>query len=331
MHIRTTEADRPRSAAEEGSGARLRFTLLQERLLAHYGVRAASRYLELATPRMRVHLLDAGAGEPVVILHGGDGEAVNWAPLMGPLQGQARIFAVDRPSFGLSDRFDYRHVDLRRHAGDFVESLLDALGLERATLVGGSMGGFFALAAAIDRPQRVERLVLFGYALGMVRELPAALRLICGVPGLARLFMRGRDTLEAQRRQYRDMFRVDPATVPQLYFETRIAGIRLPSEKDAWATLLHRIGGLRGVRPEVYLGDELGAIAAPTLILWGERDMASAQAGRAAAERIPDVRFETLAGVGHFPFLEAPELAAEHVTKFLHCKGHRARLEEAVR
>ena len=129
-----------------------RFLALERQLLDAYHVPARPRDLQLREPLIRVRLLEVGSGRPLVVFHGGDGEAVDWAPLMGPLQRHAHIYAVDRPGCGLTDSFDYRTVDLRRHAKDFVESLLDALGLETAVLVGGSMGGFFALVGAIELP-----------------------------------------------------------------------------------------------------------------------------------------------------------------------------------
>jgi pimeloyl-ACP methyl ester carboxylesterase len=293
------------------------FMQLQSELLAYYRVKATSRFVELARPRMRAHLLEAGKGEPVVMLHGGDGEAVNWAPLMGPLQKQVRVFAVDRPGFGLSDAFDYRTADLRTHAADFVASMLAALGLESATLIGGSMGGFFALAATLAHPELIRKLVLVGYPAGATKDISEGMRVLCGTPGMPEQFMKGRDTMEAQRSQYRDMFHVDPATVPDLYFETRIAGLRLPSEQGTWATLLPRIASLEGLRPEMYLGDELPRLKTPTLMIWGEHDMAPAEVGRGIAGKIPGARFEYLPGIGHFPFLEAPELCARLIAEFL--------------
>lgn len=294
-----------------------RFTQLQAELLQSYGVRAASRFVQLSNPGIRAHVLDAGAGEPLVIIHGGDGEAVNWAPVMRPLQESARVLAVDRPGFGLSEAFDYATVDLRRHAADFVESLLDALGLDAATLVAGSMGGFFALAAALALPARIRKVVLIGYALGTTMEIGPALAEICGTPGAPERFMQGRDTMEAQRDQYRHMFHCDPDSLPPLYLETRIAGLRLPSERGTWATLLARIGSRDGLRPEIYLGDELDQIKAPTLVIWGEHDMAPADLGRTVAERIPAGQFVHLPGIGHFPFLEAPEATAELILDFV--------------
>lgn len=302
------ETDQP----DERSPAAAQFIDLQGKLLQHYGVRAKSRYVRLKEPAMRAHVLEAGEGEPLVIFHGGDGEAVNWAPLMAPLQKRAHIFAVDRPGFGLSDAFDYRTVDLRDHAADFVASLLDALGLQTATLVGGSMGGFFALAGTLAHPERVRRLVLIGLAAGAISEIPEGLRRICESPALAVEFMKGRDNMEAQKSQYREMFHTDPAIVPDLYFETRIAGLRLPSEQGTWATLLPRIGS-----PEFYLGDELPRIKAPTLVIWGEHDMTPTEVGREIARRIPKGRFEYLPGIGHFPFLEASDLCAELILDFV--------------
>ena len=294
-----------------------RFVALQQQLLDHYGVRATSRFLRLRLPHMRVHVLEAGQGRPLLIFHGGDGEAVDWAPLMAPLQQHARIYAVDRPGCGLSDAFDYRHVDLRRHAEQFVASLLDTLELESATLVGGSMGGFFVLVAALDLARRVDSVIFAGYPVGISKQIPLPLRFICGIPGMSTLFMKGRPTLDAQKKQYEQMFRIDPRTVPDLYFQTRLAGIDLPSAKGTWATLLPRVGHLRGLRPEVYLGGELHRIQAPALVLWGDGDFAPADVGRAATSLIPHGRFVHLPGVGHFPFLEQPAKVSALITEFM--------------
>lgn len=295
---------RPEPLSEE----RTAFLEAQDRLLRYYGVAASSRYVELERPRMRAHVLEAGQGEPVVILHGGDGQGVDWAPLMAELQSDFRLFALDRPGYGLSDPFDYRTVDLRRHAADFVTSALDALGVERATILGGSMGGFFALATAFAHPERVRALALVGMPLGLSRRLALPMRILCGIPGLATLFVTkiGQPTADARKKQYRTMFHIDPATVPEVYFDMQVAGMRIPGALPTWAVLLRRVAGLRRMRPEVTFEDELPRLEIPTLVIWGEHDMAPVEAGRSATARIPNGRFEWLPGVGHFPFLEVP-------------------------
>lgn len=297
--------------------ARRAFAERQQELLRFYGVTARSRYIEIAQPRMRVHLLEAGAGEPLVLIHGGDGEAALWAPLMAELQDDFRLYALDRPGCGLSDPFDYGDVDIRSHAGDFVTSALDALGLDSATLVACSMGGFFAFAAALDHPARVRRLALVGMPVGMSSSAPLPLRVIAGVPGLSRRFMRSRGSLKAQRAQYRQMFGIDPDTIPEPYLESRVAGVSIPATQDTWAVLLRRVAGLRGIRPGMYLGDELAQISAPTLVLWGEHDMAPVDEGRRESARIAQAQFVAMTGLGHHPFLEAPGETARLIREFM--------------
>jgi pimeloyl-ACP methyl ester carboxylesterase len=321
MSATAAEATTRESANPPGgqTAQHLRFVEAQDRLLQHYGVAARSRYLHLERPAMRAHLLEVGQGEPAVVLHGGDGQGVDWAPIMAQLQGDLHLYALDRPGNGLSDPFDYRNVDLRQHAADFVTSTLDALGLERATIIGGSMGGFFALATALERPERVRGLVLVGMPVGLSRELALPTRIICGVPGLANLFVNriGRPTAEARKKQYATMFHVDPATVPEVYFDMQVAGMLIPGALPTWAVLLRTIASLRGMRPEVTFANELQRLQAPTLVVWGEHDMATAQAGREATSRMPNAQFEYLPGVGHFPFLEVPEQTAALIRAFV--------------
>jgi pimeloyl-ACP methyl ester carboxylesterase len=154
--------------------------------------------------------------------------------------------------------------------------------------------------------------VLVGFAPGAIPELPDSLRAITERPELAVEFMKGKDTLEAQHAQYRDMFHVDPAALPELYFETRIAGLRLPSEQGTWATLLPRAGS-----PELYLGDELPRLTMPSLVIWGENDMAPLAAGERIAGQLGNGRLEPMPGVAHFPFLEAPEQTATLITDLM--------------
>jgi pimeloyl-ACP methyl ester carboxylesterase len=294
------------------------FTELQAQLLEYYGVRATSDFVELESPHMVAHVLTAGSGEPAVIVHGCDGEAVDWAPLMGVLQDHLQLYAVDRPGFGLTDRFDYRGVPFRPHAGGFMRSLLKALRLETVTLIGGSFGGFFCLVTALDHPGLVQRLVLVGAPVGVSRAASLPLRLLCGVPGAARLLMKRTATLEGQRSQYQHEFHIDPDTVPELYFRMRTAGVRRPGAQETFARVLRRVGGLRGIRPEVYVGDELPAITVPTLFVWGEHDdLIPLEDGRAASERMLDSRFVVLEDVGHFPFLEAPQETGRLIVEFM--------------
>src|SRR5215207_8093710 len=84
-----------------------RFKIAQRQLLLRYGVSARSRYVKLGKPALTAHVLEAGRGEPVLLLHGGIGTACHFAPLIGPLQQQFHLFAADRPGCGLTDKINY--------------------------------------------------------------------------------------------------------------------------------------------------------------------------------------------------------------------------------
>ena len=129
-----------------------RFLAAERALLALYGIESRSRRVRLADPDLEVRVLEAGEGEPLVLIHGSAMSAPTWAPLIARLEGR-RVIAVDLPGFGLSDAFDYRGRTLREHAVAQLSSLLDALELEEAELAGNSLGAMWALSAS-RRPRR---------------------------------------------------------------------------------------------------------------------------------------------------------------------------------
>lgn len=113
---------------------------------------------------IRTNYHDVGSGFPLLMIHGsGPGVSAwaNWRLVMPALAQQARVIAPDMAGFGFSERSAGQRYDMDTWVGQAV-GLLDALGIERADLVGNSFGGALALALAIRHPQRVRRLVLMG-------------------------------------------------------------------------------------------------------------------------------------------------------------------------
>lgn len=110
------------------------------------------------------NLHDSGAGSPVLMVHGsGPGVSAwaNWRLVMPALAQRRRVLAPDMLGFGTTDRPAHAEYTLSRWVGQLLD-LMDALGLDRADVVGNSFGGALALALAIRAPQRVRRLVLMG-------------------------------------------------------------------------------------------------------------------------------------------------------------------------
>jgi pimeloyl-ACP methyl ester carboxylesterase len=258
---------------------------------------------------------EAGTGPTVLLVHGMAGSSRTWRAVMPLLAERARVIAPDLLGHGesVSSAGDYS-------LGGFaamLRDLLAALDVERATVVGQSLGGGVAMQLAYQHPELVERLVLISSG-GLGREVSPVLRGFA-FPGVELL---GPVVFPGFVRELGD--RVSRAVAR--------VGIRAPRAAEMWdayASLTdgaHRDAFLRTLRSviepggqAVSAGDRLTlAAAVPTLVVWGDADpiipVAHAHAAHAA---IPGSRLEILEGVGHFPQAEEPHRVARLIEDFL--------------
>ena len=125
----------------------------------------ASRFVELRDGRFKIRVLSAGAGDPVLFLHGAGG--LFWDPLLDALAAGHRVIAPEHPGAGESQGLE--HVEDLWDLVLYYNELLDVLGVDRATLVGHSFGGMVAAEIAATNPERVDRLVLIA-PIGLWRD-----------------------------------------------------------------------------------------------------------------------------------------------------------------
>lgn len=249
----------------------------------------------LSTRSGRVHVLDVGRGEPVLLIHGSGRSVADWQEgLADRLAQHFRVVGFDSYGFGLSDRghpLRYGNALWARQAVD----VLDALAIERVVVLGHSAGGVVAAFLAADHPERVRGAVFVGHGLFM-----DPMQMVPFVPGLGELQL-GRtevfgDTFsEAHRRRMQAAYRIRGTRAALLTFIRRqytIDGLRL----------------LRGTYED---------IAVPVLQVHGARDASiPIRAARALGARIADARFVEVAGSGHDVHVEFPDRLAEEVAAF---------------
>jgi pimeloyl-ACP methyl ester carboxylesterase len=311
-------SSRPQARTQQPHSAEIR--QVYERLLAGAPVR--SRHVEVDGGN-RVHLLEQGAGPPVVLLHGTGNPAGFLLPLLHELRG-VRAIAPDRPGVGLSDPIDLPTDRYRETAVAWLDRLLDTLELDATTLLGHSGGGVWALWYALAHPDRVTRLVLLGVPALPKTRCPLPIRLV-GTPGLGPLLSRlappspksmlrlastmGEEATLARHPDLVDLLVAagrDPITdrAAKAEFRALISPFALLSPSG-----FRRRGR---VRP-----DELRQLAMPTLVLWGDQDpVGSIPVARAVAELIPHARLEVLP-TGHGPWLGQPMRTAASVADFV--------------
>lgn len=124
---------------------------------------ATSKYAQAGN--IKVHYNEAGTGDAVIFLHGGGPGASSWSNFVrnvGPLSKKYRCLLVDQPGYGKTDSVTLTTESRSTVNARAVKDMMDTLGIEKASLVGNSMGGGTTLAFAVDYPDRLEKAVLMG-------------------------------------------------------------------------------------------------------------------------------------------------------------------------
>ena len=261
---------------------------------------------------MRISYVDVGDGPVVLLLHGLGHSTHGWRKVIGPIaEAGYRVMAVDLPGFGYSDKPG--GYSLEGYV-DFVRAWLDLHCVERAAVVGNSMGGAVAAAVAGMAPERVGAAVLVDPG-GFGREVTwmlriAGLRMVRGLLGI-------RFTPRRVRHALRVVF-CDPSLIEAEDVQRIVELSELPGSRAAFLEIAHQAIGLRGLRPGLGLGDIPGGITAPTLLVWGDRDrvipVSHAELAHAA---IAGSEVVILDRCGHCPQLESPDRFVRAVVPFL--------------
>jgi len=240
-----------------------------------------------------------GLGQAVILLHGYTDSWFSFSRVIEELPPRFHAFAPSQRGHGDSDR-PAAGYEMGDFAADVV-AFMDAFGIHRADLVGHSMGSLVAQRVAIDHPERVRRLVLIGSAADAASN-PVLLDLQAFVHTLSDPI----DPAFVLDFQASTVFQ----PIPPDFLATVVAeSLKVPAR--VW------IAALDGLAAADHL-DELGAISAPTLILWGDQDDVFAFADQLDLDLgIPDSTLVVYPDVGHGVHWEIPGQVAADVAMFL--------------
>jgi pimeloyl-ACP methyl ester carboxylesterase len=248
----------------------------------------------------KIHYVEAGSGPVVILLHGLGADNSSWAMTVAPLATKFRVIAPDQIGFGRSDKpmLNYRIATLV----DFLDAFMKQLGVERASLVGNSLGGFTAAAYALAHPEKVERLVLVDAAgFSLPKDFDP----------------RTMSALNASTRE-------QAKTILSLVFY----GKQYASDAAADMLLTRRVAANDGytvqrfidsiARGEDVLDGKLGGIKQPTLIVWGREDLLTPMwMAERFKKEIAGSEWLVFEKCGHVPQLEKAAEFNAGVMKFL--------------
>ena len=252
-----------------------------------------------------IYVVEAGAGPPVLMLHGGGPGAsgvANFVRNIPALAAHFRVIIPDLPGYGRSTK----GLDRKDPFGDLADAmlgLLDVLGIEKAHALGNSLGGACALRMALDRPTRLGRLVLLGPGgVDTTRSIPTA--------GLKRLlnYYRGEGpTREKLTAFLRGDLVYDGSSLPDTLIDERYKA-SIDPEIVANPPLV-RPKGLPKFRAIDFTRDpRLASLETPTLLLWGTEDRVNrASGGRSLQRRMPNCDLYLFSRTGHWVQWERAE------------------------
>ena len=244
-----------------------------------------------------VHYYTAGKGEPLVVIHGGGGDARTWRSNILELSEKYTVYAPDLPGYGGSQPLagNYYIPELSRFVGSFASNL----GLEKFYLVGHSLGGGVALDYALKSPQKIKKLVLVS-SLCLGREIAFWVRLM-SIPGLLRSL--GLLTISILKGIKWLAERLNPAEF-------------IMPLSPASMTIGGNIMTFR--QQSLVLENRLSEVAVPTLLVWGARDpIVPVRHAYQAAKVIPDCRVKVFENRGHNVHREALAEFSSTVSGFL--------------
>jgi pimeloyl-ACP methyl ester carboxylesterase len=262
-----------------------------------------------------VNVIDLGEGPPLVFVHGLSGSWPNWLEQLPVFAQGRRVIAMDLPGFGHSP-MPAEPITISGYAR-ILDDLFGTLGLDAATLVGNSMGGFISAEVAIAFPERVERLALVSAAgisthgRGDVERVVPSLRRAERVLAAYTAWMAARSDTVARRAGLRNLtfglVTRHPSRLGGELVAEQLRGAGKPGFMQALQANL-----------EYPIRERLGEIACPTLIVWGDEDrLITVRDADVFEQLIPSSRKVIFANTGHMAMLERPAAFNELLDGFL--------------
>jgi pimeloyl-ACP methyl ester carboxylesterase len=267
------------------------------------GNELSHRLVEIAG--VGTYVADAGDGPPILLIHGYGDTADGWRRVAPGLLKDHRVVALDMPPFGRSD--SPPAGKLLDFYGEFFPAFMDELDLDRATVIGHSLGGAVALRLAVENPDRVERLGLVAPA-GLGNAPPWWWHALT-----ARALWQGALAIPS------------PLTTPLVRQGLKsFLSLRLFADPSRLGSEIRHLVDMHGTRQDLgkllaaghacidsYTGrllEESAKLEIPLWMLWGRQDgLVPSMHARAFARMHPDAKVHVLDDCGHYPHIELPQ------------------------
>jgi 2-hydroxy-6-oxonona-2,4-dienedioate hydrolase len=286
----------------------------EQALFEFYRLQAKDHYIYLPKQAIKVRVSEIGSGKPIVIVPGNTGDVFPLSSLLAQLKGR-RIIAINRPGGGLSEGMNYNLVDIRQFAIDTLDTVFETFNLENADIVAHSIGAHWSTLFAMEKPNRVRRLVLLGNPGNIMCGKPPLIIRLIGKPFFSKLIIK----LITQKDKSKAL----------------IALTKIGHSRSLLAKLPHQLGDayyyfsllphyilsatsmLQNAMPSID-AMQLKKLSQPTALLLGTNDnFISQDLGKKIISEMPNGTFYSIKGSGHLPWLENPEECGQLISNFI--------------
>lgn len=263
-----------------------------------------SQFMEI--DGLDIHYRDQGQGEPLLLIHGFAASLHNWDLVVDHLKDKNRVIRFDVPGFGLSTTNEEMNVP---EMVQVIRKFLDNLGIEKANVVGSSMGGWISWEFAVAFPDSVNKLVLMNAA-GYFDLAKAPTHIL------------------AKREKFFNFLakRGVPKFAIKLILKNAVGGDKSVT-KSEFVEKLYKLLNIDGnlsniqtyatkeISPSL---DQIETIPHQTLIMWGDEDkVMPIDCGKRFNSKINNSKMIVYPGVGHIPMIEVPNKVVSDLTAFL--------------
>jgi 2-hydroxy-6-oxonona-2,4-dienedioate hydrolase len=277
------------------------------------------------TDKWKIHYNELGSGYPVIMLHGGGPGASGWSNFQDNARVLAHHFRVilpDVPGYGKSDEFDPATDDVPKAQAEAIKLLMDALHIERAALVGNSMGSVISLNLAVEYPERVSHIVAMGAAIGGL-GLPMSLSPAGPTAGMKVLVETYRDPSTENFRRLCEVMVFDPSFVTEGLLVERA---RSATDNPRHLSNFLKRAELGKMTPKKNEAVELAAalpnLKIPSLIIHGRDDrIVPLEASLRVVSLIPNSQLLVFNRCGHWAQIEHAPVFNSMTTAFLSMPG----------
>ncbi len=300
-----------------------RYRTAEAAFWSHHGApEPTEHWIDVLAHGIKVRVLEAGSGHPVLFVHGGPNAGSTWAPVVAGMT-DTRCLVLDRPGCGLSEPLDYSSVgpvDVSALMVDVLLPVVQSLADGPVDVVGSSFGGSCVLWLTDAHPELVRRIVLEGVPAIDGMKMPMNQRMIAIGP-LGRFISRRKASVGDIQRTFKQIGHTKLVESGWPQGPDREWGLSMMNDTNTMrneVALIQRGTTWRGFKSGLLPPETLGRIDKPTLWLAGDSDtFASVDMVRGWADRLPSVELEILEGSGHLPWIDDSPYHARRISEFL--------------